>query len=801
MEKWKSGIISLLFLALGYSAVGQTYLYFQDSPSDEYYDPSWMELTAPSELERKGADLRKFPVETVIPAEQGLNSLRLNWKSMTGGTWVAIAAGTGWAEKDIHDTDSLQFWLYSVEGLDTTNLPRIFMEDVANKKTYKHHFSEWSPSLPAATWVRVTLPMSLFLLAGDGVDFTRIKTIGFSQNTADGTQHTLLIDNMRVFKGSGTSEPAAAPTGLTAAGYDSHIELRWNPNAGDNLSGYAVQRSLNQGTFTTIGLTGESDTLYIDHVREFGTAVTASYRVLAMNNSGELSAPSDTAAASTREFSDEELLDMLQEYTFRYFWHFAHPSSGMARERNTSGNTVTSGGSGFGIMALLTGIHRGYISRAQGLQRMVKMVDFLENADRFHGAWPHWLNGNTGQVIAFSTYDNGGDLVETAFLIEGLLAARQFFSAEDETETDLRARITALWESVEWDWYRKNGSDALYWHWSPNYNWQMNMQIRGWNEAAIVYLLAIASPAHPVPASLWHSGWAGMSYYINGKSFYGYPLAVGWDYGGPLFFAHYSFLGFDPRNKKDAYANYFKLNRNHTLINRAWCMDNPLGFEGYGENCWGLTASDDPDGYMAHEPVAGRDNGTITPSAALSSMPYTPEESLAALAYLYRQKGHLIWGPMGFYDAFNEERNWFADSYLAIDQGPIIGMIENHRSGLLWQHFMANPEITTAIESIGFTEDLTTGGTLIKTASPLKIIPNPVQATGTLFISVDKPGRMIVEVTDPAGRILMQLANEWFEPGEYALPLQGKYSDGLYLVRLRRENAHDHTEILIVKNY
>ena len=378
-------------------------------------------------------------------------------------------------------------------------------------------------------------------------------------------------------------------------------------------------------------------------------------------------------AATVAEASDSALLDMIQRYSFRYFWEFAHPASGMARERNTSGDIVTTGGTGFGIMALLVGIHRGFISREEGRDRLLKITGFLGFADRFHGVFPHWMDGNTGNVVPFSPKDDGGDLVETAFLMQGLLAARQFFEENEPLETALRQSITQLWEAVEWDFYRKNGSGKLYWHWSPNYGWEINFPITGWNEALIVYLLAVASPTHPVPASLWQSGWTA-SNYANGFTFFGQKLPVGPNAGGPLFFAHYSFLGFDPRGKKDAFCNYFHQNRAHSLINRAYCAANPKNFVGYGNDCWGLTASDDPGGYLAHEP--NNDNGTISPTAALSSMPYTPVESMAALKHFYRQLGAKTWGPMGFFDAFNEEKNWQADSYLAIDQGPIIGMIE-----------------------------------------------------------------------------------------------------------------------------
>jgi hypothetical protein len=779
----------LLFICFhGYS---QVYLYFQDSPSNEYYDYSWMELTSPSELERKGVDLRKFPVESVIAAAQGMNSLRLKWKSVTAGDWVAIAAGTDWTEKNISSTDTMQFWLYSVEGIDSVNLPLIFMEDINNIKTTKHIFSKWCYNLPAGQWVSVKIPMVIFLDAGDPVDFTKIKTIGFAQNTDDAVQHTMLIDNMRVFTGSGTSPVASRPAGLSAEGFDSHVELRWRLNPEPYVTGYSIQRSVSGvNSFTNVAVTGKDDTLFVDHVADLGIAVTANYRIMALNGAAEMSVPSDTVEAATHVFSDDELLDMVQQYTFRYFWDFADPASGMARERNTSGNTVTSGGSGFGIMALLVGIERGFVTRDQGVARMQKILTFLENADRFHGAWSHWIDGNNGHVIPFSQQDNGGDLVETAFLVQGLLAARSYFDHDTPAEQGITQKITDLWEAVEWDWYRQNNSNVLYWHWSPDNNWAINMQIRGWNEAAIIYILAIASPTHGVPASLWQNGWAGNSNYLNGKTFYGYKLDVGWDKGGPLFFAHYSFLGFDPRHKKDAYANYFINNRNHTLINRAYCIDNPQNFTGYSENCWGLTASDDPDGYMAHEPVSGRDNGTITPTASLSSMPYTPIESINALKYLYRNLGKLIWGPMGFYDAFNQKRNWYTTSYLAIDQGPIIDMIENYRSQLLWNNFMANTEIQQALNDIGFTEDLTTITRDINTDIELVAMPNPMGQRGLIEFNLKQSRHVSLYLKDLSGRTITVVAeNIFFTEGKHQVTLDNtNMAPGIYFLKFVTDN-------------
>ncbi len=489
---------------------------------------------------------------------------------------------------------------------------------------------------------------------------------------------------------------------LSGKGYDMHTELNWNSVS--TADRYQIWRKAEDDPGYSVLTETRKLRLQDWTGRDLQEDFSYQYYIDALSVTGVVLESSDTIDAVVAPSSDDQFLDMVQEYTFRYFYEYGHPTSGMARERLGSDDIVTTGGTGFGIMALIVGVHRGYITREEGVNRLLKIVSFLQFADRFHGVFPHWMNGKTGDVIPFSTFDNGGDLVETAFLMEGLLSARQYFNQNLLTENTLRDVITSLWEDVEWDHYSRNDSGVLYWHWSPNFGWQMNFPLRGYNEALIVYLLAIASPTHPVDADYYHSGWAGAGY-VNGNTWYGYKLFVGPHLGGPLFFAHYSFMGFDPRNIKDAYANYFDQNRNHTLINRSWCIDNPFNYEGYSENCWGLTASDDPFGYLAHAPGPGTDNGTITPAAAIPSMPYTPQESLGALKHFYREHGPDLWGEYGFYDAFNLKQDWFADSYLAIDQGPIINMIENHRSGLLWSNFMANPEISPALTAAGFVED------------------------------------------------------------------------------------------------
>lgn len=412
-----------------------------------------------------------------------------------------------------------------------------------------------------------------------------------------------------------------------------------------------------------------------------------------------------TALDSTFKFPeipDEELLTLIQKQTFKYFWDFGHPISGLARERNTSGETVTIGGSGFGVMAILVAIDRGFITREEGMARLTTIVDFLKTADRFHGVWPHWMNGTTGKTIAFSANDDGGDLVETAFMIQGLLTVRQFLNDSQPLEAALKTSITQLWEEVEWDWYTQGDQNVLYWHWSPNFGWEKNLRINGWNEALIIYVLAASSPTHVIDKEVYMEGWARGGAIVNSanNTFYGHTLDLRNDRGGPLFFAHYSFLGLDPQNLSDQYAKYWDQNVNHTLINRAYCLENPLNHVGFSEHCWGLTASDGNNGYSAHSP--DNDRGVITPTAAISSIPYTPDESLEAIRHFYYLLGDQLWGEYGFYDAFNFTEGWVADSYLAIDQGPIICMIENYRTGLLWDLFMNDPEIMAGLERLNF---------------------------------------------------------------------------------------------------
>ena len=424
------------------------------------------------------------------------------------------------------------------------------------------------------------------------------------------------------------------------------------------------------------------------------------------------------ASIKENPVSDEQLMDQVQRETLKYFWDFAEPNSKLGRERyhedniypRNDKNVITTGGSGFGLMTILVGIERNFIPRKEAVKRLTVMADFLKNADRHHGAWSHWINGETGKTVPFGKKDNGGDLVETAFLVQGIIAVREYFKNGNEDEKILAKKMDDLWKGVEWNWYTKGGGKVLYWHWSPTYGWEMNFPLKGYDETLITYILAASSPTFPIDAETYYNGFTRNGNYLTDKTKYDLPIFVkhngAEEYGGPLFWAQYSYLGLDPTGLSDKnISNYFDLNKNHVLIDYQYCVENPGDWKGYGKNYWGLTAGytrnkDGSVGYTAHSPK--NDSGVINPTGALSSFPYTPKESMKFLRFLYNEKPQFI-GSAGPYDATSiHYDNWVAKDYLAIDQGTISPMIENYRTGLLWKLFMNAPEIKSGLQKLSF---------------------------------------------------------------------------------------------------
>jgi exo beta-1,2-glucooligosaccharide sophorohydrolase (non-reducing end) len=701
---------------------------FDNSIENDGYFDSDAKASAPSTLE---VFHKRLPVSRDIFYTPP-NALRLKWRSEPTGGWVAQIRLIRFRNRDIHFLgDSLFFWCYSVEGIRVDALPLLRLSDVDNNFTGPVAIGRYVTTFPAKKWIQVRIPLDAFQsISMHTFVPSHVSELVLSQSIGDEAEHTLILDEIKIDSRENAAATGAIPDAdlpiprnVQAKGYERHVDISWDPVPSGDFERSIVYRSFDGGDFQPIGIQLAGTTRYSDFIGKPG--VKAFYKVAISDNRYRVSAYSNTASASTRPLDDDELLTMLQEACFHYYWDGAHPVAGMALE-NVPGDDhmIALGASGFGIMAIVVGVDRGFITREQGLERLNKIVSFLERAPRYHGAWSHFMDGDTGKTLTvFGMFDNAGDLVETAFLMQGLLAARQYFNGTSGAERDLYARISHLWETVEWDWYRRSSqSDALYWHWSPEWSWYIDHRLTGFNETMITYLLAIASPTHSVPADLYYSGWANQSQvgaiyrsgwsgthegelYVNGHSYFDIKLDVGVGSGGPLFFTHYSFLGFDPRGIRDRYADYFENNRNIARINYEYCVHNPGHYAGYGKDFWGLTASDGAHGYLPHSPTLRDDDGTMTFTGALSSFPYTPAESMAVLKHLYRDLGERAWGTYGPRDAMNLGLNWISPSYVGLNQAPIVVMVENYRTGLIWKLFMSNPEIRPMLNRIGFRPD------------------------------------------------------------------------------------------------
>jgi len=683
-------------------------VFFENSLSPNNYFYSRGKTSPPSTLNLVND---RLPIETNTFVS-GPNALELQWQSDPAGGWETEVHLYQWRNRYIDfPGQNLYLWLYSVEGIHAGDLPRLVLRDVQGNFSAPLEMGSFAHDLAPGKWARVRIPLDRFeSVSLHPFEPHRTSTLVFVQGAADKTQHALYIDDIRIEDDADPAAQApAAPAGVEAKAYERHIDISWKPVESADLAQYVIYRSVHGEPFRPIGVQRAGVTRYADYLGDSHT--TASYKVAGRTSALRESAQSAAVTATTHPMTDDELLTMVQEASFRYYWEAAEPHSGMTRE-NTPGNDdiIALGASGFGIMALIVGADRGFVTREQTVERLLQITAFLEKADRYHGAWPHFLGGATGHRLpVFDMYDNGADLVETSFLTEGLLTARQYFKGNTPAEHELNARITKLWEGIEWDWFRATAQrDALYWHWSPEYSFYIANRLTGWNEVMITYLLAIASPTHGAPASIYYMGWAGEGIhnpYTNGKTYYGIKLDVGGGTGGPLFFTDYSYMGFDPHHLRDKYTNYFLNNQNQALINYQYCMQNPNHWKGYGPDAWGLTAVDGPDGYVPYEPTKELDDGTIAPTGAISAFAYTPEKSMQALKHFYRDLGAQAWDIYGFRDGFNLQQNWYSGIAMGLNQAPMVVMIENHRTGLVWKNFMANPEVKPMLDRIGFKAD------------------------------------------------------------------------------------------------
>lgn len=679
---------------------------FLNSESVHSYFYSDGNVSEPSALELID---KKLPVDT-SSFVSAPNALRLSWQSARNGGWDVELRLPNWPNRSLNFTGNrLYLWLYSASPLRAADLPLICLRDSNNGFTERVKLSDFTRDLPGSRWTRVAIPIASFRSASvRSFAPARTNAIVLLQGSADGAKHTLLLDDIRIEDAAAQHAPApSAPRNLQAKGYERHVLLTWQLVKDPKIAEYVIYRSLRGGPFTPVA-TQRPD---IDRAIAFigDPSAAASYKVTARTSAMQESPMSNIAKASCHTMTDDELLTMVQEASFQYYWDGAEPNSGLARESIPGDpDMIAVGGSGFGIMSLIVGAERGFAPRDEIVNRMLRITGYLAHADRFHGAWPHFLSGKTGHLMpTFGLYDDGADIVETSFLMEGLLSARGYFTRDTPRERQLRDEITTLWRGVEWDWFNATPShDALYWHWSPDFGFHTKNRLGGWNETLMPYLLGIASPTHPIPPSLYYSGWSSEGnparHFGVLSMMYGITLTVADPSGttGPLFFTHYSFMGYDPRGVRDKYADYFENNRNMSLIQQRYAIENPHHFVGYGANAWGMSAVTGPHGYRAFHPPT-TDDGTLAPTAAMGAYAYTPEASLLALKHFYRDLGPALWDVYGFRNAFNETEDWYSPGELALNQGPQAVMIENGRTGLIWRSFMSNPEMRPMQKAIG----------------------------------------------------------------------------------------------------
>lgn len=711
------GIALLLSAGIQAAERPYDYIFFENSlmKGDHFYSEA--RYTSPSWLENSRHHL---PVTDAVSFTPG-NALKLTYVSAPGGDWYGEIQYCPVRGNDFfREPSTLSMQVRLEESMNLAALPTLAIRYADSTYTQTVNLRDYLKNTHPGKWHTVSIPLKeLGIKAVNDGNIKNLAAVALRPGVADGNEYTIYLDDIELLPASLPAVTALdAPVLKEAKAYERHIDLKWAPLQDKDIKYYRIYRSFDGISYQPIAVRRPWMNRYTDFLGEVGRK--AYYKVTAVDYALNESQDSQALSSATYPMTDEQLLDMAQEATFRYYWEGAEPNSGLALE-NIPGrrDMIATGASGFGIMATLVGIERGFITREEGVERFLKIASFLEKADTFHGAVSHFIDGTTGKTVAFfGPKDNGGDLVETSFLFQGLLTARQYFDKNTDKERKIRESLDLLWKNVEWSWYKQfKDSPYLYWHWSPDQAWVINHKLIGWNETMITYLLAIMGPKHGIAPEMYYSGWASQekyaqeyradwgrvedgSMYTNGQTYYGEKLDVGVSNGGPLFFIHYSYLGLNPHKFTDKYVNYFENNRRMAKINYRYCVENPGGYTGYGDACWGLTASDFAWNYQAQEPMPHRDNGTLAPTGALASFPYTPEESMRALKNYYRNYGSFLWGEYGFRDACNLTMNWVSPLFMGLNQAPVTVMIENYRTGLLWNLFMSHPDVQKGIQRI-----------------------------------------------------------------------------------------------------
>lgn len=492
------------------------------------------------------------------------------------------------------------------------------------------------------------------------------------------------------------------PTGFSLRVGEQDVIVRWETVP--NVLGYRVYRKAPwESDFRMITPATIRPIAYVDTV---SAGHRYQYFVRSVSLTGGIqSIPTDTITTpAIGPLSDDDFLELVSRTAFDFLWNEANPANGMVRDRSRENSAASVASIGMALTGYGVAADRGWITRDQARERTRTTLNFLWNAPQstapdatgYKGHFYHFLNMQTGRRAG----TNELSTIDTALLMAGVLYAAAYFDQDHPDEAFIRDTGKALYDRVDWAWASPRAPRISH-GWNPESGF-IPYDYGGYSEAMILYLLALGSTTYPVERQAWEywmSGYRWQSDFLPGRPYVAFA---------PLFGHQYSHIWVDFRGRRDAAMrdrgiDYFENSRRATLAQVNYAAANPNRFAGYSANEWGITASDTPTGYRARgAPPAYNDDGTLNPTAPGGSYPFTPEESLRALRTMYTTYGRRLWGIYGFRDAYNPTQNWFATDYIGIDQGPILLMIENYRSGSIWQRFMTRPEIQQGLTRAGF---------------------------------------------------------------------------------------------------
>ncbi len=584
------------------------------------------------------------------------------------------------------------------------------------------------------------------------------------------------------------------PQATVAVGADQLVVLHWVESNDPGVIGYNVYRRTGlTGSFSKVNQQRLSITGFADVTVHNDT--TYFYYVTAVSVTGQESDSSNNVRVIPHFLSDDELLDFLEHAAVDFFWYEANPLNGLIKDVSTQDSPCSIASVGFGLTAICIGIDRGWIPRDAGQQRVLNTLktfwtlpqgDGSTGYAGYKGFFYHFLDMKTGLRARNSELSS----IDTGLLLAGVIYVKEFFNTPDSTDQLIRSLADSIYDRVDWRWMEATANHGgIYMEWTPDNGFNNVSWWKGYCEAMIMNTLATGSPTHPANAGdlylTWTSGYQWGTYY--GYSYVVFP---------PLFGHQYSHCWIDYRNINDPWMSkkgitYFENSRRATLANRAYCAENPGHFVAYSDSIWGLTACDGPPPsyYMARGgPPAQNDDGTIAPTAAAGSIPFTPEESVTALRAIYDNYRSKLATPYGFADAFNPTKGWFDDHNIGIDQGPIAIMIENYRTAKVWNIFMENTDIQRGLKALYFspiTEVRQGKSGFAPTPYLFQNYPNPFNPNTTIQYVVTRKSHVTIVVYDVLGRRLEELYDGVQLPGTYSTIFNAiNYPSGIYFCSL-----------------